>query len=328
VGAVIIAAALVAAVGTLWLKGTNWGATLERMDVLVHEVGQLQPGNDVTFRGVSIGRVRDFFVDSTGDAVRVRLELENAPRLPVDAVVVIAPESLFGDWQAEIVSRALFSSYTYFDVPPGGIVENGVRVLAGYALPDISRLTATAEVLSENLAVLTDRIGDAFNEETAENLRQAIQNTQQVSEDIKNMIQQQASTFESVSREVEQTTVEINATVRVARSTLEQMDRILSTGQVDTILTGMSGAARELDDLARNLREATDGLESTLTRVDSTFARVDRMTARIEGGEGALGRLLTDTTLAVRAESVLLSLDSLLQDFRENPGRYVRLTIF
>jgi phospholipid/cholesterol/gamma-HCH transport system substrate-binding protein len=52
------------------------------------------------------------------------------------------------------------------------------------------------------------------------------------------------------------------------------------------------------------------------------------MTARIEGGEGALGRLLTDTTLAVRAESVLLSLDSLLQDFRENPGRYVRLTIF
>ena len=40
------------------------------------------------------------------------------------------------------------------------------------------------------------------------------------------------------------------------------------------------------------------------------------------------GRLLTDSTLALNAEDMLRSLDLLLQDVRENPGRYVRLSIF
>jgi len=38
--------------------------------------------------------------------------------------------------------------------------------------------------------------------------------------------------------------------------------------------------------------------------------------------------LLSDTTFAFRAEGVLLRLDLLLQDLRENPRRYVRLSIF
>ena len=66
----------------------------------------------------------------------------------------------------------------------------------------------------------------------------------------------------------------------------------------------------------------------TLMRADSAFTRIDRIAARMEGGEGALGRLLVDSTLAVRAEDVLAQLDLLLRDLQENPRRYVRLSIF
>ena len=40
------------------------------------------------------------------------------------------------------------------------------------------------------------------------------------------------------------------------------------------------------------------------------------------------GRLLADSTFAVRAEDVLRQMDLLLEDLRENPRRYVRLSIF
>jgi phospholipid/cholesterol/gamma-HCH transport system substrate-binding protein len=66
----------------------------------------------------------------------------------------------------------------------------------------------------------------------------------------------------------------------------------------------------------------------TLEHVDSAFARMNRIAARVEAGEGAVGRLLADSTFAIRAEGVLLQLDSLLADMRENPRRYVRLSIF
>jgi phospholipid/cholesterol/gamma-HCH transport system substrate-binding protein len=327
VGVVIILALVGAAVGTLWLKGARFGETVTRVDVLMAEVGQLAEGNQVTLRGVGIGEVVAIEVEPGGEAVRLHLEIQEGQSLPQDPVVVVAPESLFGDWQAEIVNRDRYARFDYFGVAVGR-VDNGVPVIAGYALPDITRLTATAEAVSENLATLTDRVDRAFNEETAENLRLAIGNIQQVSEDIKNLIQQQATAFGEVSGHVQEAAAEINAAAQVARSTLETANRILSSGHVDTLLTNLSSASHNFDDITADLARATSGLDSTLSRADSMFNRVDRLAGRVEAGEGTLGRLLADSTLATRAEGVLDELDALLQDVRENPSRYMRLSIF
>lgn len=328
VGGVIILSVLVAAVGTLWLQGSNWGREFTPVEVLVRDVGQLAEGNEATFRGVSVGTVESIEVEQPGaSAVRVRLQLEGEVELADDAGVVVAPESMFGDWQIQIVSRSRFPRYDFYPVEDGR-TEDGVRVLGGYALPDISRLTATAEAVSQNLAELTDRVERAFTEETAENLQLAIGNLQQVSEDVKNLIQQQASTFERVSAQVEQTTTEINAAARTASSTLEHADRILGQGEIDTILVNLADASRRFDDIAVNVEGASAGLDSTLARADSTFARVDRLTATVAGGEGSLGRLLTDTTFIARAERLMARFDSLLADVQANPGRYIRLSIF
>lgn len=327
VGTVIIAAVIAAALGTLWLKGTQFGQTTSRIDVLAAEVGQLTEGNVVSLRGVAIGRVAAIEVEPDGEAVRIELRIEGTPTLPDDPVVVLAPESLFGDWQAEIVNRDRYGRFDYLEVPRG-TTEDDVPVLGAYALPDITRLTATAEDVSENLAALTDRVDRAFTDETAENLRQAISNIQQVSEDIKNLIQQQATAFGDVSADVREAAEEINAAAQVARTTLESADRILASGHVDTVLANLSDASQSFDEIAQNMNRASTGLDSTLARADSAFGRIDRITARVEGGEGALGRLLTDTALVMRAEGVLAELDALLQDIRENPARYVRLSIF
>jgi phospholipid/cholesterol/gamma-HCH transport system substrate-binding protein len=327
VGLIIIVSALVGAIGTLWLKGTRFGETVTRVDVLVRDVGQLMEGNEVTFRGVSIGRVTDVRVEQGGNAVRVSLELEGEVDLARDAVVIIAPESLFGDWQAEIVTKSRFPRYSYYEVEEGR-TEDGVPVLGGYALPDISRLTATAEAVSENLAELTDRVERAFNEETATSLQTAIGNIEQVSEDIKNLIGQQASTFENVSQEVERAATEIGAAAEVGRGTMERVDELLQRGEIDSVLVNLTAATGNMERAMGNVATATQDLQGTLERMDSTFARVDRVAMRIEQGEGSLGRLLSDTALYARAEAVLSQLDTLLVDIQENPRRYIRLSIF
>ncbi|NIS19468.1 MAG: hypothetical protein GWN18_05730, partial [Thermoplasmata archaeon] len=58
----------------------------------------------------------------------------------------------------------------------------------GYTLPDITRLTAAANEISQNLAVLTNRVDRAFNDETAENVRRAIDNIQDVSENLRTLV--------------------------------------------------------------------------------------------------------------------------------------------
>jgi phospholipid/cholesterol/gamma-HCH transport system substrate-binding protein len=80
--------------------------------------------------------------------------------------------------------------------------------------------------------------------------------------------------------------------------------------------------------IAADLAESSDEMAAAVARADSAFARLDRLTAQVEAGRGTLGRMATDSTLAVRAEDALLELATLLKDLRENPKRYVRLTIF
>jgi ABC-type transporter Mla subunit MlaD len=329
VGSTIIAAILVVAVGTLWLQGTNWGRGATYVEALVLNVGQLTTGNPVKLRGVSIGRVASITVDPGGDVVRLGLEVEGAFDLgnAVSAGVIIAPQSLFGDWQAEIVRRARFPQFDYFDVPAADQGRDTL-VIGGYAIPDISRLTAAADEISQNLSVLTGRFDRAFDEETVDQFRSVIANLSVVSSEARDLISQQASTIENVSADVARAAGEIRRASAQANATLEELSAMLHRGDVDSILVNVRSASANIDRIATQVNRSVAGLDQTVAKADSTFGSVQRLASRMEAGQGALGRLLVDSTLAVRAESAMAQLDSLLADIKANPRRYVRLSIF
>ncbi len=329
VGSVVIAAIVVVVVGTLWLQGTNFGVATTYIDVLVQDVGQLVEGNSVKLRGVKIGKVGRVAVEPGGNRVRIGLELEGDFKIedPRDSGVIIAPESLFGDWQAEIVTRSRFPNFQYYDAQPGE-QHGDTLVLGGYAIPDISRLTAAADEISQNLATLTDRFDRAFSEETADQLRGAIENIGAVSTEIRELITQQASTFQDVSADVARAATEISAASTQARVTLQEVDALLNRGEVDSILVNVRNASAAIDQIAARVNSSTAGLPQTIAKADSAFGSVQRLTNRIEAGQGSLGRLLVDSTLAIRAENAMSQFDSLLADMKANPRRYVRLSIF
>jgi phospholipid/cholesterol/gamma-HCH transport system substrate-binding protein len=324
VGIVIIAAVAVAVVGTLWLQGTTFGP-VTMGTVLTETVGQLSEGNAVTYRGVRIGQVATIRVLDDGSGVEVTMIIREAVRMPADAAVVFGPESLFGDWHAEIVSRASYPSFPFYAVPPG---LGAPAPLGGYALPELSRLTASAEQISSNLESLTDRLELAFNEETASSLSTAIENIQAITYEVRALVARQSEVATAIIANADSALAEIGVAATAARRSFERVEGIVDEADLEATLTDLRGIAADLRQVSGELADTTGGVAGTLSRADSAFARIDRIAARIESGEGAIGRLLGDTTFVVRAEGVLLQLDSLLADLRENPRRYVRLSIF
>lgn len=327
VGAVISAALIVGIVGTLWLQGANWGRSVTLVEVWVRDASGLMEGNPAVFRGVPIGRVADLTLDSSGGFVRIRVELEGEVQLEADSRGLLAPQSFFGDWQLEIISSSRLPRVDYYEVPPG-YQEDGVRVIGGYAMPDISRLTLVAGEISDNLAVLTDRFDRAFSEETAEALSQVVHNVEQLSVDIGDMIQQQAATFERVGTDVEVAANELGQAAAVGRTTLERLDGILARGEIDAILADVQTTTRSLSELVADVHDTRAELSDMLARADTSFQSMGRVAQRIESGQGTLGRLLMSDTLAVLAEGAVIDLQLLFTDIRENPGRYLRLSIF
>ncbi len=321
VGLVLIGGLAVAAIGTIVLKGYDWSGSLTTVDALFEEVGQVMPGSAVKVRGVEIGRVESIAVEPSGRAVRLTLRVRRDVTLPRDAVVILSPESLFGDWQAEIVSRVAFPRYPFYDSPEVG-------VLPGYALPDISRLTAAADEIAQNLTVLTDRVELAFTEETAMNLKSAIDNIGEVSSELSQLVSQQARSIEQLTVEVQVSAQDLGAAARSARQSFDGVNELFADGTADTLIGDARLAMRNFADASTRLNQTVERLDDAIGTADSTLTRLDRVGARIEAGEGTLGRLLNDSTFATRAESALLELNALLADFRANPKRYVRLSIF
>ncbi len=326
VGAVIIAAAVVSIMGTLWLQGTNFGRPSIPVEVLLESVGQLEEGNPVTYRGVRIGKVSEVRVEPGGTGVRVTLLLESEVGLPEDAAVVLGPESLFGGWQAEVVSQAAFPRFPFFEVPSRRSADT--LLLGGYALPEITRLTASAEQISQNLADLTDRLELAFNQETADNLASAIGNIEAITVEVRQLVQQQGEVATRITASADSALTEVEVAARAARTSFERIDGLIGDAQVDSMVMNLKVASAGLRQVTTDLGDEEDGVAATLQRADSAFVRVDRVLARIEAGEGSLGRLVMDTAFVVHAEQVLTSLDALLKDVQENPRRYVRLSIF
>lgn len=321
VGLVITLGIVVGVVGTLWLQDAAFGRGTRPVEALFAEVGQLMVGNSVKLRGVNIGRVERISVEPDGTAVRIVMRVREEVVLPLDPAVLLAPESMFGDWQAEVVSRSAYPQFEFLENSEDG-------TLGGYALPDFSRLTAAADQISQNLGVLSDRVEQAFTEETARNITEAINNIQNVSERLRELVEVQAGAFSNLATEVESAAVELGEAAHSGNLAFQKVNEILGTPTTDSILLDARVTASNLKTLTGELTTTTAGAQSLISNADSTFARLDRITAQIEAGEGVLGRLMADTVLVYRAQDVLIQLSVLLEDLRANPQRYVRISIF
>lgn len=328
VGVVILLAAALTFFGILWLQGYHWGAEERDLEAVFTEVGQIRAGAPVKLRGVRVGQVRTIEVDPGGQLVRVGFRVGEDLVMPRDAVVILSPETMFGDWQAEIHPRVRYPWADYPEPPEPD-------VLPGYALPDISQLTAEAARIAETIHVLTERVGIAFTEETAQNIADLINNIEDVTEGLSTLVTQQAESFAQVTDEVRAATQGISDAARqaeqtlvTAEGTLHKVDGILEREEVESALRDLGVIAANVRTLSGDLQGTNEDVRRMALRMDSTFHRMSGVISRLEEGEGSLGRLLQDPATAAELEETLTQLQLLLEDIRVNPRRYLRLSVF
>lgn len=321
VGLVILIGIAVVFFGTLWLKGTRLGEKEMTIRARFLEIGQLLDGNEVKLRGVSIGRVERIELEAGGGGVIVTMRIAQEVPLPADPVVLLSPESMFGDWQAEIHPRSRFPQYAYAEAPDP-------QVLPGYSLPDISRLTAVADEIAENLAVLTQRVELAFTEETALNIRRAIENIEEVSGQLTGLVGSQEAAVAEVAGNLERTSETVNETVGAIRELVRQIEDAVSEGELRAIVQNVMRATSELDTLGSTLLMVSRDLDQTAASADTAFARFNDILSGVQRGEGTVGRLVQDTALYAELVETNQLMQALLEDVRANPRKYINLEVF
>lgn len=321
VGSVILLGIALVLFGTLWLKGTRLGQSEMELSARFLEVGQLLEGSSVKLRGVPIGRVDAVELEPGGGGVIVTMKILEEVPLPADPVVILSPESFFGDWQAEIYPRSRFPHYQYAEAADPS-------VLPGYSLPDISRLTAVADRIAENLAGLTERVDLAFTEETALNIRRAIENIEDVSSQLTGLVTRQSAAAENLAGSLEETSATVNETVLAIRQLVRQVEQATAGGELGQIVQNVASATAELDTLGTVLLGMSGELRSTTASADTVFNSLNSILSSIDAGEGTVGRLVQDTALYRELLETNEAMQALLTDVRRNPRKYFNFQVF
>lgn len=357
VGLVVILGIITAVAGSVWLSGQSWGAAQRDISAAFSDVGALTEGNAVKYRGVKVGRVSKIELSPRGTGVYVTMGVDPSVTIPRNAAVLLSAESMFGDWQAEIISQSDFPDLVFTSVPRRD-------VLPGAALPDISELTAVAARIAGDIETLSTRIQIAFTPETAVKIRQTIENVEGVTEQLSGFVDQQTRTYGQVGTNVLASTENIRLATAEARQTMADVRSSLQGGDVQQILSNARQASANLNTLSTQLSTAASGMPGLLARTDTTIAafgatatvlnqtltglqpglaevgptvaetralitNFNGLLTNLQSNQGSIGRLMTDPALYEETQRLIVTMQRLMADIQANPGKYIaELQIF
>jgi phospholipid/cholesterol/gamma-HCH transport system substrate-binding protein len=77
-----------------------------------------------------------------------------------------------------------------------------------------------------------------------------------------------------------------------------------------------------------NDREFYDKGLSLLTRADNSVKSIENIAVKVNSGEGTAGRLVNDKELYERMNRMVDDVDALVKDFKGNPRKYIKFSVF
>jgi phospholipid/cholesterol/gamma-HCH transport system substrate-binding protein len=327
VGLSVLVALAAMLVGSVWLSQARFGQDDRIVESRFRSIGMLQEGSPVLMQGVRIGRVQAI---TLGDSnwVNVTFRLQADKRIPARPVAIIASTTLFGDWGVDLVDAA--------ELPEDPEVRRQVAEAAaagpdrwpGATLPDIGQLTAQAGRIAGDIALIADRVEDAFDSASARRLRDAFADLSTLSRRLSQIAARQQETMNRIGANLDTGSTALARGAEALSRTLLRADSATSREQLQRILTHTDSVTAALYEVASNLRAVSGTVASQQESLRRIIANTDSVLARVEAGQGTLGRLSRDTTLYTESVAAVRTLREMLVDMKANPRRYFTFSVF
>jgi phospholipid/cholesterol/gamma-HCH transport system substrate-binding protein len=239
-------------------------------------------------RGVTIGQVHDFELGGQGEDVVIVLEVEGEWLIPEGSSTQVIQPGLMAPRTVEILPGP----------GPGTIDRDGT--LPGVA---VRGLLDDTETLGEKGQIALDRITELLSPKNLE-------------------------AFGGSAEGLNTLLSELSDLVESERENLKEL--IQSLNSAADGLTEVTGPEfrEDLTSLVAGADSLMGRLNGTSESIEGAVASFEAILARMENGEGTLGQLLVNDTLFTNLAAAAESARLLMDDLRENPGRYINVSIF
>ncbi len=294
---------------------SKWGGIGEkgyRLTVDFETAAGLEPKANVKMAGVPIGKVED--IQLVGNRARLVLRIDQGVRIPLDSVASIQTQGLLGEKYVEILP----GRETTRMLPPGGRVANTIPPT------NLDEIVRKVSQISDDVKKFTQTLSETFGtEEGKKALQEILANVQATTAALKTVVVANEERMNRIIANVDTLSGDLKEMASANKENLRQT--IANIRDVsETLKRETPGLAKKLEEMSErvstvvgenreNLRESIANLKTASAKLDNTLDSAQAVLAKIERGEGTIGKLVNDNTVA----------DSLSQTL-EGINRYVR----
>ncbi len=291
--------------GMSFLKGKNIFKKGKNFYAVFEQVGGLDIGSPVTFKGYRVGQVKQVsFNDEIGTKLIITFSIDKDIKIPVGSIVEIYSSDLLGTKGLRVVPAVSDDFYT-----PGDTIVSKIQVSM---LDELAMQIDPLKQKTEKLMVSLDSIIEVLNNILIDNENSITSSLTSISRIAKN--------FEMMSAALNKLVSDPEGKVQIIISDLQSITSMLKEKE-----PALNNAINNFSDISDSLAAAN--LVKTVAQTNYVLENLNSITTKINSGEGSLGQLLNNDTLYYNIEDLSKNLNLLIEDIQKNPNKYFKISV-
>jgi phospholipid/cholesterol/gamma-HCH transport system substrate-binding protein len=307
VGIFTIVSLVILILGYNVLKGLSLFNSPNVFYVYYEKLDGLAESNPVLLYGYKVGKVEQVTItNQKGRFILVKMSIKNEVLIPSDSRAKIINTDLLGSKAIELKlgldKKNARSNDTLIGEFELNLVESVSNVIDPIKQKAVSLLTAIDNVMND-LQLYLGKGGKKDLNTIIEGIRNAFVNLEHTTATLDNFMTGETSRLH------------------------------LILGHIDNLSETLDNNKVDLDKLLTNLGSISDSLkaahvEIVIRELSKTIAEIDSIAIKINKGHGTLAELVNNDTLYNNLEVTSKNLNELIVDLKENPERYINISVF
>ena len=277
-----------------YLKGENLLSSSRKITAIYSNVEGLAISSAVTINGHKVGKVQDIrFTDDKSGMLEVSMLIDSDFNFSKNSIAELYESGLIGGKAISIIPAFDGSANTVSGDVLKSKIKPGLTELVNQRLTPLQEKIESVMVSADHLL---NNVNSIFDEKTKSEIKGSI-----------SQLEQTISSFEKTSN---------------------SLQNLLETNK-----NAINNSIGNFSDISDDLSIVTDKLsksdfEQTINELKYSLNSFNSLLSDLDRGEGSLGKLFNDEGLYNNLEASLGQLESLLEDMKLNPKRYVHFSLF
>ena len=298
IGLIFVLCGVAFVAGLLYIQDISIKKSKYTFTVMFENVQGLHVGDQVDMLGKKIGKVTKTRFMAQKIAVELAIDNSFSFSIPIDSKIEVKSEGIIGSKFISITPGYNRKDY----ILPGTIVE-GLREF------DITEITPDIVPMTQDLSAFARQLKAILGKEEGDKIRLTIKNIESFTAQLDSLISaKDRNNFQTTMKNLRDVTAELKEGIN------KEIDKL------DQMLNSFKAVTDKSDELSTTISELRKSSES----FSSATQKLDMLLTKMENGEGTLGKLMNNDTLHENMNSLLNEVRTLVQDFKDNPTKYMK----